>query len=97
MSTGDQCHLDWLNPSNPDAFAPQQQCKQGSVSPFYVSLRPLHMSIFASDALLQIDVTGKEDVLAAYEFSKKEGVQLTIKNTGVCCAFLCCSCYGTQV
>ncbi|KAF8176027.1 FAD-binding domain-containing protein [Pholiota molesta] len=64
MATGDNCHLDWLNPSNPAAFAPSQECKQGSVAPFY------------------IDVRDKDDVLAAYEFSKKENVTLTIKNTG---------------
>ncbi|KIM48619.1 hypothetical protein M413DRAFT_20978 [Hebeloma cylindrosporum] len=64
MATGDSCLLDWLNPSNPAAHAPTQQCKQGSISPFY------------------IDVRNKDDVIAAFEFSKKEGVTLSIKNTG---------------
>ena len=40
MSTGDSCLLDWLNPSNPAAHAPTQQCKQGGISPFYVCLWP---------------------------------------------------------
>jgi len=32
---------------------------------------------------LQIDVRNKDDVIAAFEFSKKEGVTLSFKNTGV--------------
>ncbi|KJA24252.1 hypothetical protein HYPSUDRAFT_214704 [Hypholoma sublateritium FD-334 SS-4] len=64
MATGEHCHLDWLDPANPRAFAAGRECRQGSVAPFY------------------IDVRGADDVIAAYEFSKREGVALTIKNTG---------------
>ncbi|PPQ89860.1 hypothetical protein CVT25_004758 [Psilocybe cyanescens] len=64
MSTGDSCVLDWLNPSNPEAFAPQQDCSHGGVSPLY------------------IDVRKKEDVIAAFKFSRKQKVPLAIKNTG---------------
>ncbi|KAF8912198.1 hypothetical protein CPB84DRAFT_762123 [Gymnopilus junonius] len=64
MSTGDGCHLDWTNPYNDASFAPQQQCSQGGISPFY------------------IDVQNKDDVVAAFKFSKKQGVNLVIKNSG---------------
>ncbi|KAF8886854.1 hypothetical protein CPB84DRAFT_1787219 [Gymnopilus junonius] len=39
MATGDQCELDWMNPTNPLAFRPPQDCKQGSVPNFYIDVR----------------------------------------------------------
>ncbi|KAF8912207.1 FAD-binding domain-containing protein [Gymnopilus junonius] len=39
MSTGDQCMLDWTNPTNPAAFSPPATCKQGSVPSFYVDVK----------------------------------------------------------
>jgi hypothetical protein len=36
MSTGDECALDWTNPTNTAAFAPPADCRQGSVPPYYV-------------------------------------------------------------
>ncbi|KAH9484479.1 FAD-linked oxidoreductase [Psilocybe cubensis] len=64
MATGESCVLDWLNPSNPDSFAPPRDCSHGAVSPYY------------------IDVRKKEDVIAAFKFSKTQKVPLAIKNTG---------------
>ncbi|KAJ7590268.1 FAD-binding domain-containing protein [Mycena floridula] len=34
----DQCLLDWMNPSNADAFSPPRSCAQGSVPPLYVRI-----------------------------------------------------------
>ncbi|KAF8879978.1 FAD-binding domain-containing protein [Gymnopilus junonius] len=39
MSTGDQCDLDWSNPTNPLAFEPPADCKQGSVPNFYIDVK----------------------------------------------------------
>ncbi|KAF8873597.1 FAD-binding domain-containing protein, partial [Gymnopilus junonius] len=39
MATGDQCELDWENPTNPLAFQPPNDCKQGSISNFYIDVR----------------------------------------------------------
>ncbi len=36
MKTGDRCHLDWLDPANPLAFQGGEECRQGSIAPFYV-------------------------------------------------------------
>ncbi|KAF8883172.1 hypothetical protein CPB84DRAFT_1750726 [Gymnopilus junonius] len=38
-TTGDQCLLDFTNPSNPAAFSPPAQCQQGSVPNFYVDVK----------------------------------------------------------
>ncbi|KAF8165925.1 FAD-binding domain-containing protein [Crassisporium funariophilum] len=38
MATGDQCELDWMNPTSLTAFAPPQNCKQGSVPDFYIDV-----------------------------------------------------------
>ncbi|KDR84449.1 hypothetical protein GALMADRAFT_133744 [Galerina marginata CBS 339.88] len=38
QSTGDECLLDWTNPSNPASFAPPQQCLQGSVPSYYIDV-----------------------------------------------------------
>ncbi|PPQ74692.1 LOW QUALITY PROTEIN: hypothetical protein CVT26_007602 [Gymnopilus dilepis] len=64
QTTGDECLLDWTNTSNPKAFQPPAQCRQGSVPNYY------------------IDVTGPNDVIAAFSFSKKNSVPLVVKNTG---------------
>ncbi|KAJ3504745.1 hypothetical protein NLJ89_g7778 [Agrocybe chaxingu] len=64
MSNGDQCHLDFMNPSNPLAFSPPADCRQGSIPNYY------------------IDVQEKDDVIAAFDFARKNGVPLVIKNTG---------------
>ncbi|KAF8147579.1 FAD-binding domain-containing protein [Crassisporium funariophilum] len=39
MSTGDQCELDWTNPTNPLAFAPPSTCKQGSIPNFFIDVK----------------------------------------------------------
>ncbi|KAF9053278.1 FAD-binding domain-containing protein [Panaeolus papilionaceus] len=39
MATGDKCDLDWTNSTNPLAFAPPSECKQGSIPPFYIDVR----------------------------------------------------------
>ncbi|KAJ3515510.1 hypothetical protein NLJ89_g1713 [Agrocybe chaxingu] len=39
MSTGDECMLDWTNPTNPAAFTFPQTCDQGSVPPLYVDVK----------------------------------------------------------
>jgi len=38
QTSGDECLLDWTNPLNSAAFTPPQQCLQGSVPNFYVSV-----------------------------------------------------------
>ncbi|CAA7271039.1 unnamed protein product [Cyclocybe aegerita] len=39
MSTGDECMLDWTNPTNRAAFTLPQTCDQGSVPPLYVDVK----------------------------------------------------------
>ncbi|KIM38694.1 hypothetical protein M413DRAFT_29932 [Hebeloma cylindrosporum] len=38
QTNGDECLLDWMNPLNSAAFAPPQQCRQGSVPNFYIDV-----------------------------------------------------------
>ncbi|KAF9554873.1 FAD-binding domain-containing protein [Agrocybe pediades] len=35
---GDECMMDWTNPTNAAAFAPPRQCRQGSVPPVYLEV-----------------------------------------------------------
>ncbi|KAF9532779.1 FAD-binding domain-containing protein [Crepidotus variabilis] len=39
MSTGDECLLDFTNPSNEKIYEAPQHCKQGSIPPFYVDVK----------------------------------------------------------
>ncbi|KAF8910415.1 FAD-binding domain-containing protein [Gymnopilus junonius] len=39
MATGAQCELDWTNPTNPLAFRSPNDCKQGSISDYYIDVR----------------------------------------------------------
>ncbi|KAF8887280.1 hypothetical protein CPB84DRAFT_1849918 [Gymnopilus junonius] len=38
QTTGDECLLDWTNATNPQAFAPPAQCRQGSISNYYIDV-----------------------------------------------------------
>ncbi|KAF9532809.1 isoamyl alcohol oxidase [Crepidotus variabilis] len=39
MATSDQCMLNWMNPTDPAAFTPPQDCKQGSIPDYYIDVR----------------------------------------------------------
>ncbi|KAF9053297.1 FAD-binding domain-containing protein [Panaeolus papilionaceus] len=39
MSTGESCELDFTNPTNPKAFVPPADCKQGSVPNYYIDVK----------------------------------------------------------
>jgi hypothetical protein len=54
QTNGDECLLDWTNPLNSAAFAPPQQCRQGSVPNFYVRL-------FASSRKSYLNASASED------------------------------------
>ncbi|KDR73745.1 hypothetical protein GALMADRAFT_142193 [Galerina marginata CBS 339.88] len=47
MATGDQCLLDFTNAANPAAFAPPADCKQGSISPFYIDVQSTNDVVIA--------------------------------------------------
>lgn len=81
QATQEQCLLDYLNPQ--DSSATAGTCHMGSVSDYMVRV---FLEAFRSDIhifLLQIDVRTPEDVVAAFEFSRRTKVPLVIKNTGV--------------
>ncbi|KAH8824319.1 FAD-binding domain-containing protein [Flagelloscypha sp. PMI_526] len=62
--TEENCLLDSSNPANPDPYSNGAECKQGSVSPYY------------------LDITGPEDVQAAFKFAARTKTLLSIKNSG---------------
>uniref|UniRef100_A0A8H7XZV8 FAD-binding PCMH-type domain-containing protein n=1 Tax=Psilocybe cubensis TaxID=181762 RepID=A0A8H7XZV8_PSICU len=65
QSTGDECLLDWTDPTNPTAFATPQKCLLGNIPSYY------------------IDISGPNDVKAAFNFANQTGIRLSIKNTGL--------------
>ncbi|KAH9482115.1 FAD-linked oxidoreductase phmC [Psilocybe cubensis] len=68
QSTGDECLLDWTDPTNPTAFATPQKCLLGNIPSYYY---------------MKIDISGPNDVKAAFNFANQTGIRLSIKNTGL--------------
>ncbi|EPQ50955.1 FAD-binding domain-containing protein [Gloeophyllum trabeum ATCC 11539] len=64
QTTGEQCLLDWEDPTNPGPVSSSQTCQLGSVSRHF------------------IDVRKPADVAAAFDYSRRSGVPLIVKNTG---------------
>ncbi len=84
QATSEQCALDWMNPGNMTAFTPPATCSQGSVAPYYVGA--LNIRTGYRPAILtarQINVRSASDVQEAFTFSRKTGVPVIVKNTGV--------------
>ncbi|KAF9521886.1 hypothetical protein CPB83DRAFT_801121 [Crepidotus variabilis] len=39
MASSDQCALNWMDPTDPTAFKPPQDCKQGSIPDYYIDVK----------------------------------------------------------
>ncbi|GAB1527167.1 hypothetical protein RhiTH_010342 [Rhizoctonia solani] len=65
QKTNQGCLLDPNNTSNATAFSAPRVCDQGSISPYYITVKTA------------------ADVTQGFAFSKRTGVPLSIKNTGI--------------